>query len=312
MNAGTICVAHLVRHANGVAVFKTFIDSYRRSDAGVPHELLLIFKGFPAGAKLADYDEHLQGIPHRRMFVGDTGFDIGPYMQVAREQPHHYFVFFNSFSRFVVNGWLEYLFRPIQDPGIGIVGATGSWQSNASDYHALAHETRWTLPLYTRVLLPVYRYVRYNVLIRGRYPDFPNYHVRTNAFIARGEVMRGLRLGRLFRKWHAYEFESSTNGMTHQILSAGLKALVAGADGRAYEPPEWADARTYWISRQENLIVSDNQTRTYDEGTAELRERFAFHAWRRYPDGRPRSDVPLRPAPAVYLAASQAARQGRR
>jgi hypothetical protein len=290
--SGELCVAHLVRRANGIEAFRRFLESYRRHPAGVPHQLLLIFKGFRRAPQLAPYDALLEGSPHARTFVRDFGYDLAPYVKVAREQPYEYFIFLNSFSRILAAGWLEMLYRHARLPGVGIVGATGSYQSFASDHQAFRRAPRPDLPAYTRPLLPLYRSVRYLLTIRGQFPDFPNRHVRTNAFMIARDVMNALRLETFLRKWDAYRFESSRHGMTQQIMAAGRRALVVGADGRAYEPPDWPNARTFWISRQENLLVSDNRTRAYEDGSAALREQLAFRAWRRYPDGRPRTDVP--------------------
>jgi hypothetical protein len=287
-----ICVAHLVRRANGIGAFRSFLESYRRNPAGVAHELLLIFKGFAHYAQLAPFEALLDGLPHGRIFVRDFGYDVRPYVKVAREQPYQYFVFLNSFSRILAAGWLEMLFRHARRPGVGIVGATASYQSLASDYHAFKRARRPDLPTYVQPALPLYRYIRYAVAIRGHFAEFPNHHVRTNAFMITRDVMIGMRTETLLRKWDALSFESSRQGMTPQIMAAGLQALVVGADGRGYEPPDWPHARTFWISQQENLLVSDNRTRAYEEGPPALREHLAFRAWRRYPDGRVRTDVP--------------------
>ena len=292
MTASGICVAHLVRRANGIDALRAFLESYRHHPAGTRHELVLIFKGFSGGPDLAPYDALLEGVPHKRTFVRDFGYDVRPYIKAAREQPYEHFCFLNSFSRILVAGWLELLYRHIRTPGVGVVGATASWQSLASDYQSFRRAQRPDLPAYGQPLLPLYRYLRYKVSIRGEFPEFPNYHMRTNAFMVGRQAMAGLRAGPLLRKWDAFRFESGRAGMTPQIMAAGLRALVVGADGRGYEPADWPHARTFWIAQQENLLVSDNRTRAYQEGDSVLREQLAFRAWRRYPDGRSRTEVP--------------------
>ena len=295
MSSDEICVAHLVRRANGIGAFRNFLESYRRNTAGMPHELLLILKGFSRPEELAPYDAILDGVPHKRTFVSDFGYDVRPYVKAAREHAYRYFVFLNSFSRILIPGWLEMFYRHAARPGVGIVGATGSHQSIASDHHVFKWEIRKTLPAYKRALMPLHRYLHYVARIRGKFPPFPNYHVRTNAFMIGRDLINSLRTHLVLHKLAAYRFESGIGGMTHQIMAAGLTPLVVGADGRAYEPPQWPDARTFWISRQENLLIADNQTRAYDEGTPVVRERLAFHAWRRTPGGAPRTDAPPLP-----------------
>lgn len=275
-----VCVAHLVREANSLSAFGQFLASYTKNEAGAPHDLLVIFKGFTSRADLTPYDALLNDVKHQRMFVPDYGFDVGPYLKAGREQPHRLFVFLNSFSHLLVPGWLELLLRHAR-PGVGLVGATGSHQSPLDDSGILRREAKKLL-----------RFGRYLVSIRGRFSPFPNPHVRSNAFLVAKDVVTRLRVRPVLTKWSAYRFESGIDSMTRQVMGAGLKPLIAGRDGRAYEPQDWPQARTFWIGEQENLLVSDNQTRAYETGTSAFRERLAFFAWRRHPDGRARQDVP--------------------
>ncbi len=51
-----IAVAHLVRPAHGIETFESFLDAYSTFDAGVNHELIVIFKGFAEdGRELEKY-----------------------------------------------------------------------------------------------------------------------------------------------------------------------------------------------------------------------------------------------------------------
>jgi hypothetical protein len=228
------------------------------------------------------------------MFLSDVGFDVKPYVSAARAFPHRFFVFLNSFSRVLHAGWLEGMYRHAVRPGIGLVGATGSHQSILSDFADLK-------PKHQQLNLVFYKYwyvrmrsqISFYLHVRGRYPEFPNHHVRTNAFLVPRALFLKVRPGAIRRKWHAYRFESSARSLTRQIGDLGLQAVVVGRDGRAYEPAAWPEARTFWIEQQQNLLVSDNQTRAYADGIPAVREELAFHAWHRWPDGRPRSEAPL-------------------
>lgn len=278
-----VCVAHLVRRSNPLSALEQFLESYRKHPAGVAHDLLIIFKGFAGAPSRAPCEALLQGVEHRRMFVRDYGFDVRPYLKAGREQPHRFFVFLNSFSRVLVPGWLELLLRHA-GPGVGLVGATGSHQSPLDDSAIMRREAK-----------PLRRLARYLVDIRGRFAPFPNPHLRTNAFLVSKDVITRVRARPMVTKWSAYRFESGIESMTRQVMAAGLKPLLAGRDGRAYEPQDWPHARTFWIGEQENLLVADNQTRAYQDASRAQRERLAFFAWRRHPDGSTRSDVPPPP-----------------
>lgn len=93
-------------------------------------------------------------------------------------------------------------------------------------------------------------------------------------------VMDGVRTWRMRRKMDAYHFESGRKGLTLQILQMGKKALVVGADGRGYDIPDWYKCNSFWRGNQENLLVSDNQTRAYAEGDLRRRILYSYCAWR--------------------------------
>jgi len=132
-------------------------------------------------------------------------------------------------------------------------------------------------------------------LLIARQPSFPAAHLRSNAFLLDRELMLRLKAGKLLDKDATYLLESGRRSITRQIQRMGLQVLVAGADGGAYAPQDWARSNTFWQGAQENLIVADNQTRAYEHGDEELRRAFSGHAWGEQaapltPGGGPASD----------------------
>ena len=59
----------------------------------MPHDLVLIFKGFPFGLGTQDYDRLLADVPHRRMYLADYGFDLRPYFRAVAVLDTVIFVF---------------------------------------------------------------------------------------------------------------------------------------------------------------------------------------------------------------------------
>ncbi len=287
-----ICVAHLVRHANDLTALREFIDSYRAHPAGAPHDLVIIFKGFRSPADVKAHEALLAGLDWQPFFVDDTGFDIGSYLKTANRFPHMYFCFLNSFSRIEKPDWLGILLRNLQQPGVGIVGATGSWQSISADYRALdAAHPRHNLRFWKRWIIAVDLHFKERFTQRIfdpqiGFPDFPNPHLRTNALLVARTTLLGLHIGGIRDKWDTFRLESGRHSLTARILRSGLRVLVVGADGLGYEPEHWPGSRTFWIHEQENLLVSDNQTRSYSAGNEVQRQRLAHRAWRLFPDGR--------------------------
>lgn len=283
----SVCVVHLVRAANGPEPLRAFIDSYGRHPAGIEHELLVVFKGF-SRAPSAACERILEPVPHRRVFVPDEGYDVNVYFDVARNQDAARFCFLNSFSAILAPDWLRKLDGAIASDGVGLAGATGSWQSIFSDYEnvtrvlppMLPHHPAWKQLLGRR--LPLLRRLRFMFrrwTLRGSFGKFPNYHIRTNAFMLRRETALRVRVPPIRRKFDAYLFESGKESLTMQVLAMGLRALVVTRDGTVYEKDDWCCSNTFWRGDQENLLVADNQTRNYAAADAAGRLAYSTYAW---------------------------------
>lgn len=269
--AAEIGVVHLVRARNGVAPFERFLASYRGNPCGAEHDLVIVFKGFRGDGDLAAYDALLAGLPHRRLSLPDEGFDIGAYFRAAEALEHAYLCFLNSFSRLLDPQWLAKLAAEARRSGVGVAGATGSWESLVSN---AARAGPGRVP----VLGAIGGRLRAARLAKSFAP-FPNPHVRTNAFLLARPTMLALARGPLRRKSEAHRFESGLDGLSSQVRAAGLSLVVVGRDGRGYAEREWAASRTFRMAGQENLLVADNQTAAYESADASEREMLGRLAW---------------------------------
>lgn len=294
---GSIAVVHLVRRKNGLAPFQRFLASYRAHAAGVAHDLVILFKGFSDECSTHEYDELLGSTPHGKLFVPDEGFDVNAYFLAVTHLDHEYFCFLNSYSQILGDDWLKKLYRWTRQDGVGLVGATGSCQSIAGQYPAhqrqaevLPTAARWrarlALGLRDRSIASLAR----RALLLGlrltgvwrparEFPPFPNYHIRTNAFMGARKTLREVRLEPIRTKLSAWRFESGTSSLTNQVLRLGLRVLVVGRDGNGYEPERWHLSNTFWQSREENLLVSDNQTEAYLAADPAAKAQLALYAW---------------------------------
>ena len=269
-----IGLVHLVRASNGLQPFERFLASYRAHPAGHPHDLLMIFKGFAGRDALAPYYGRLDGMAYRSLHVPDRGFDIVPYFRAARQTEHDYLVFLNSFSEIVCDGWLAMMARHASEPGVGLVGATGSWSGLPDNFWPRVKRKIRLWPWYERPARLALAWWRIHYFSR-----FPNPHVRTNAFLLRRDLLLRLHRPRMFWKGDAYRFESGKGGMTPQVLAMGLRALVVDRGGQAYDPPDWWDSDTFWQANQDRLLIADNQTRDYQCGSYARRRYLARTAW---------------------------------
>ena len=80
-------------------------------------------------------------------------------------------------------------------------------------------------------------------------------------------------------KRDTYLLESGRRSITRQILERGLRAVVAGRDGRAYGVKDWAASRTYRSGEQDNLLVADRRTEDWLAASPRLRRRLSRDAW---------------------------------
>lgn len=291
-----LCVVHLVRAKNGIEPFKRFLESYQAAPGGIGHDLLILFKGFGRSQDTSEYRELLSSFKYETFEVPDQGFDITAYFAAANRfsEQYRYFCFLNSYSVILDYDWLRKLHENICKPGVGLAGATGSWESRGSqsvweviDVAQLHYRKYMDKPFLKRAILAgtaVWNFRQSINFWNFRFPPvyfdpFPNYHLRTNAFIVSSQTLRGLKCPAMHTKMDAYSFESGKNGLTKQILRKGMKVIVVGKDGVGYEKEIWNTSKTFRQSEQENLLVSDNQSRTYAESDQNLKAYFSYLAW---------------------------------
>jgi hypothetical protein len=351
-------VVHLVWGPMGVEPLRAFLRSYHAHDAGMPHELVILFNGIPhsgagSGGEASSaahtrnshgtvavpdrnaFLDELRDTPHRLIELERPVQDLPAYALAAQRLEHTRLCFLNSYSTILTAAWLAKLSEGLDRPQTGLVAASGSWAS-------LCSWVKYTLflPSPYRGLLPPKREAQAQFLaigaerdgarahsdgahthndsehahndgeppspprgpspldrLRGIFPavpeqlirfeDFPAPHLRTNAFMVDRALFTSLRMGRIARKMDAYSLESGRNNLTRQVQRRGLRALVVARDGRTYDQEQWPQSRTFWQGEQEGLLIADNQTRFYSNGSPERRRLLAAFAWGQQADPRP-------------------------
>ena len=108
---------------------------------------------------------------------------------------------------------------------------------------------------------------------------FPNVHLRTNAFVIRTALLNSFNFSIPRTKYDAYQFESGPKGLSASIRAAGLDLRLVGADGVSYPPPSWPGSATFRSLGQQNLLVSDNLTRAYDQLPSEAKIAYQYLTW---------------------------------
>jgi hypothetical protein len=268
-------VVHLVWAPLGPEPLRSFVRSYRAHPPGIAHELVIVLNGAQSespkrGSRRAALTREglvaeLAGVEHQLLTLEEPVPDLAAYGMAARALPHPRLCFLNSYSAILADGWLAILAQALDDPGTGLVGASASWESQSQWIRGRA------------------RYWPYQLArLRGArrdYPRFPNPHIRTTAFLVERAHIVAMNLNAARNKRDTYLLESGRRSITRQILERGLRAVVAGRDGRAYGVKDWAASRTYRSGEQDNLLVADRRTEDWLAASPRLRRRLSRDAW---------------------------------
>lgn len=252
-NSLSVAVVYLARGADGWwrSAAETFLASYHNHDSGFPHVPYAILKGFPDAASLSEAQALFEEQAFEIIHLTDNGFDIGAYAAAARMVREDYVCFFNTYSEILGHWWLAKLMSHLSASDIGLVGATGSYES----LRPLSH----------------------------RFPKFPNVHVRSNAFAIERMDFCGITEGvNISSKNEAYQFESGRKSLTRLVLERGKRVMLVGRNGRAYPPKWWPFSDIFRQGRQENLLVADNMTRTYESSTWSEKQFLVQQTWGRF------------------------------
>ena len=157
----------------------------------------------------------------RHVVVSDQGRDIDAYFMASEMFDYDAFVFFNSWSVINKDGWLKTMLDDLRED-VGVVAAFSSRVSFRTDFPDWVGRMWNKFPLWKKVLLPlfaIYLWLRLGI----RIPAHPNFHIRTNGFLIRRDVMRQIHKPFLFDKIEAWKFESGYKSLTRQVLAKGYK-----------------------------------------------------------------------------------------
>ena len=178
-------------------------------------------------------------------------FDIGAYLDAAKQMDAQRICLLNTNSEIISDDWLAKLWNNLDLGNVGIVGATGSFESLKT--------------------------------LDRRFPGFPNVHIRSNAFMINREFLVDVLSSYSIRtKVDAFLVESGAESITRRVFRMGQTALIVGRDGRGYHPNNWPRSLTYRQGDQSNLLVKDNVTKAFDQSPWEKKKEMSFWAWGNY------------------------------
>lgn len=249
----TVAVIYLVRGATADwrAAGQRFLESYRRNAPGCAHELHVVFTAFEGATDLQAAKNLFLDVEHSPVVLDGRRSDIGAYAELANTLAAELLCGFDGASEILAADWLYKLAVNLQTPNVGLVGATASFERPGGS--------------------------------TGVAPAFPNVHIRSNAFMIERvlfcRISRGLALA---DESVDASFENGPDCQTRRVLATGRDVLLVGRNGRGYPPKFWATSDTFRQGRQGNLLVADEQTRTFEAAPWSAKRALANRTWGKY------------------------------
>lgn len=275
-----ISLVHLIWKPFGLELFEKFIASYKSFAAGCSHQLVIVCNGIKEAADAAPFRQYAQAQNIACTFLThEKGYDLEVYRWVTGQLQTKYVIFLNSYSQILAENWLSKYYKGFEDSNTGAVSASGNFLS----YSTAVFQKNKLLPEWGKGLL--YNFKKYTLFLKayfywGRlFRSFPNPHIRTNAFMIERKMFLSICPITFSTKFQTYLFESGRKGLTESLLKKGKQVKIVDKNGNLYLPVDWTKSKTFWISRQENLLISDNQTRIYDNASTEEKQQMIKLAW---------------------------------
>lgn len=272
-----ICVFHLVWAPLGLRYFERFVNSYRLNPGGVDHDLVLIFNGFDSEEQMAPYLDIIADVRYGTIIIKKPTWDLQAYFVAAAQVQSKYLCFLNSYSHLLDSEWLVKMYAAANHPNVGLVGATGSYQSIFSDRPwgpSQIGSRYWVKKKAVNYYLRQ-KWTNYFAC----FDPYPNAHIRTNGFLMPRSLMLHLKHPEFKTKLDTIKFESGKKGLTRQVTDKGFAALVVGKDGHAYPVEDWHLSDTFRAGKQHNLLIADNRTEEYIIGDTATKEGLSKLAW---------------------------------
>lgn len=263
----SLALLHLVRAANPPEAFAAFRAAHARHDPGCAHDLVLVLKGFAPEAARVFMAGPAEGLGAQAIVLDDQGQDLLAYRRAAATLAHEFVCCLNSFARPDAPLWLGHLARAAALPGVGVAGATGSWESaRLATAAALAGR-------------PWHQRLPRQALVAACFPGFPNPAIRTNGFVLRRADLLALVPGWIRGKFSHAMVESGRIGITHRLRRRGLRAVVVERHGAVFDVPDWPSSATFRSGGQAGLMLRDNRTDAWAAADPTTQQTQARLAW---------------------------------
>lgn len=223
-----------------------FASSYQRYAPGLPHDLYVVEHAISTADDRTFAAAILQRLRQVTLQSRSALPGIVACLDVLPAVTADRLCFLSTDCELICDGWLARLSVNLDQNGVGLVGATGSFESPS--------------------LSP-----------------FPNIQLRPNAFAIERARLNAVVTGHDSNdEATARLFEGGAQSLTRRMLTLGQEVLVVGRNGRGYGPRWWPHSDTFRQGRQANLLIADDQTRAFDTMTWYEKRETTLRCWGAY------------------------------
>lgn len=279
-----ICVCYLVRFRKGkkfvedLSSLKKFYFSYCSNKAGIIHKLFILIKGPMANESIRIIMRILPtNIPIIKL--PDEGYDLGSFTEFARHRAESHMFLLNQHSIILTKNWLKIYDTVLKKTKSRIVASTASMASHADFYTQKISNQKFCIKHYTINILKKIKAQYYSFI----FPKYPNPHIRTNALLIETslwlEYFQNLNIK---TKLQCHEIESGKKSFYVFLKKKKEKVPIVRNDGKYVTSfSKWKNFVPFRnFNQKKKLIISDNQTRFYQNANIQKKIELYEISWR--------------------------------
>lgn len=218
-----------------------FVNSYKKYSAGIEHSLTIIAKNCPDAQTLEKVSNLAKEVKAKVIELPDDGFDFGAYFRVAELIEDDYIMFCGSQAQIKCKNWLGMFYKAFKnDKSIKLAGPMGSWGD-------------------------------------AKFKKFPNYHIRTTAFMVEKEMFLDYISKTNFpvTKEDTYEIEHGEKSITNFVLNQKNKVVVVNNKGEVFNHEDWDISETFRYPLFSKSIFDDKYSKKYEKNTDHVYQQMA-------------------------------------
>lgn len=266
------------KFAEDINCLKKFYFSYRSHRAGVAHKLFILIKGPMADESIKIIRKILpENVPIIKLT--DEGYDLGSFTEFARYRAESHMFLLNQHSVILVQNWLKIYNNILKKTKSKIVASTASMSSLANPYIPKIQNLTSFFKCYLINTLKIIRAKFYS----WAFLKYPNPHIRTNAILIKTSLWLEYFNDLEFKsKFQCYEIESGKKNFYTFLKKKKEKVLIVRNDGKYVSSDlKWKNFVPFRnFNQKSKLIISDNQTRFYENATTKKKKQLEKESWR--------------------------------